>query len=85
MKEILKIWFHEESDYSKESTYDTEVFRSTFFQPIQFEPEQKISVVMKAMRKKLNILTLQLPIYYILEEEISSGANADITKTKWEK
>ena len=32
------------------------VFRSTVLQPFQFEPEQK--------RKKLNIFTLQLPIYY---------------------
>ena len=38
-----------------------------YFQPFQFEPEQKIVVVMRAMRKKLNILMLQLPIYYILE------------------
>ena len=28
---------------------------------------------------------LQLPIYYILEKEISTGANADNTKTKREK
>ena len=37
---------------------------------------------MRAMRKKLNIFMLQLPIYYILEQEISTGANADIVKTK---
>ena len=29
---------------------------------------------------KLNIFMLQLPIYYILEHKISTGANADILK-----
>ena len=28
---------------------------------------------------------LQLPIYYILEQEISNGANEDIAKMKLEK
>ena len=37
------------------------------------------------MRKKLNISTLQLPISYILEYEISISANAVIAKTKREK
>ena len=37
------------------------------------------------MRKKLNIFMLQLPIYYILEKEISTGANADVAKTKQEE
>ena len=40
---------------------------------------------MRAMRKKLNLFMLQLPIYYILEKEISTGANANIAKTKREK
>ena len=35
---------------------------------------------MRAMRKKLNIFMLQLQIYYILEQEILAGANADIAK-----
>ena len=30
---------------------------------------------MRAMRKKLNLFTLQLPIYYMLEQETSIGAN----------
>ena len=34
---------------------------------------------------KLNIFTFQLPIYYILEKEISVDANSDIAKTKSEK
>ena len=39
---------------------------------------------MRAMRKKLNTFMLQLPNYYTLEQEILSGANADIAKTKRE-
>ena len=31
-----------------------------------------------------HIFTLHLPIYYILEQDILTGANADITKTKRE-
>ena len=37
------------------------------------------------MRKKLNLFMLQLPIYYILEQKCSTGANANIAKTKQEK
>ena len=57
------------SDYSEENTSDNEHFRSTIFQPFQFEPQQKKTCgnVMRAMRKKQNIFTLQLPFYYILE------------------
>ena len=40
---------------------------------------------MRAVRKKLNLFTLQLPIYYISEYQISIGANADIAKMKREK
>ena len=40
---------------------------------------------MRVMRKKLNTFMLQLPIYYILEYEISTGTNADIAKMKQEK
>ena len=40
--------FNEESDYSEQNTCDNEVFRSTILHH----------------RKKLNIFTLQLPIYY---------------------
>ena len=39
---------------SEENTYDNEVFRSTMLQPFQFELEQIICVVMRAMRKKLH-------------------------------
>ena len=75
--------FNEESDYSEENTSDSEDYRFAIFQPFQFEPKQKKKrVVMRAMRKKLNIFTLQLPIYYILEQEISTGTNTDISKTK---
>ena len=40
---------------------------------------------MRAMRKKLNIFMLQLPVYYILEQKISSIANTDTANTKREK
>ena len=39
----------------------------------QFEPEHKKRVVIRPIRQKLNVFTLQLPIYYILEQEISIG------------
>ena len=76
MKYDVRFIFNEESDYSEENTSDNEDFRSNIFHSFQFEPEQKKRVVMRAMRKKLDILTLQLPIYYVLEQEISTGANA---------
>ena len=44
--------------------------------------EPKVSTGMRAMRKKLNIFMLQLPIYYILEYVILTGANADVAKMK---
>ena len=41
MKKILKIWFNEESGYSEEN-YKWQWRPSFhFFQPLQFEPEQK--------------------------------------------
>ena len=46
---------------------------------------KKKHVVMKAMRNKINIFMLQLLICYILEKEISIGANVDILKAKQEK
>ena len=52
------LYFNEESDYSEQNTCDNKVFCSTpFFNHFSLsDPEQK--------RKKLNIFTLQLPIYY---------------------
>ena len=49
---IQDLYFNEENDYSEE---------------IQFEPEEKKLVVMRPMRKKLDIFIIQLPIYHILE------------------
>ena len=72
VKEITKntmshLHFNKESDYSVENTCKkNEVFRSTILPPFQFEPEQKIRVVMRAMRKKLNMITLQVPSYCVL-------------------
>ena len=43
------LYFIEESDYSEENTCENEVFPSTILHH----------------RKKLNIFTLQMPIYYL--------------------
>ena len=43
------LYFNEESDCSEENACDNQVFRPTIFHD----------------RKKLNIFTLQLPIYYV--------------------
>ena len=40
---------------------------STINKLFQFGPEKKKRVVVRAMKKKLNIFLLQLRIYYILE------------------
>ena len=81
---IKKECINEESDYSVENTSDNEDFRSTIFQPFQFEHEQKTAGESQEKEKK-NIFTLQLPIYYILEKEISIVAWADIAKMKRRK
>ena len=47
------LYFHEENDYSEENT-------------VLAWTEKKL-LVMRAMRKKLNIFLLQLLIYYILK------------------
>ena len=61
-------------------------FDPPFFNHFRLSLDRKKRVVMRAaMRKKLNIFTLQLPIYYILEKEISISVNTDIAKTKREK
>ena len=56
--------FNEQSDYSEEDTIDNEEFRSTIFNHFSLSLNRKKRVVMRAMRKKLNIFTLQLLIYY---------------------
>ena len=60
-------------------------FRSIIFQPFQFEPEQKKMCGNESHEKETEHFTLQLPIYYMLEQVISIGASADIAKTKPEK
>ena len=52
---------------------------------LSLNQKKKKRVVMRAMRMKLNLFTIQLPIYYILEKEISIGTNSDIAETKQEK
>ena len=64
LKEVLKMRCRIYWGYSEENASDNEDFHSTIFRPFAFEPEQKKRVVMRAMRKKLNIFTLQLPVYY---------------------
>ena len=71
MKEILKIW--------------CQIFilmkKMIILRNVQFQPDRKKTLVIWAMRKKLNKFTLLLPIYYILEQDISIGADAGIAKT----
>ena len=62
------LYFNEESHYSEENTSDIEGCHSVILQPFQFEPDQKkIRVVIRAMRKKLKVFTLKMPIYNSLE------------------
>ena len=58
---------NEESYYYEENTYDNEVFAPGFFDHFSLSLSIKKRVIMRAMRKKLNLFTLQLLIYYILE------------------
>ena len=59
--------FNEESDYPEESLSDNEDFPPLFFNYFSLSLNRKKLLVMRAMRKKLSMFTLQLPIYYILE------------------
>ena len=60
-------------------------FAPPLFSHLNLSLNRKKSAAIRAVRKKPNIFTLQLPIYYILEQEISIGASANIAKTKQEK
>ena len=60
-------YFNEESYYSEKNTYDNEIFRSTVLQLFLFESEQKKTCGNESYEKEINIFTLQLLIYYILE------------------
>ena len=62
--------FNEESDYSEKNTCDS------VCSTISLWAWTEKRAVMRAMRKKLNIITLQLPIYNIF------AVNADISKMK---
>ena len=62
------MYFNEESDYSEANTYVTiKSFVPSFFNHFSLSLNRKKRVVMRTMRKKLNIFRLQLPIYYILD------------------
>ena len=51
-KEILKIHFNEEGNYSEEIKSNNEDFRSTILQSFQFEPEQKKTCSNESHEKK---------------------------------
>ena len=61
------LYLNEESYYYEENTCDNEVFAPGFFNHFSLSLGIKKRVIMRAMRKKLNLFTLQLLIYYILE------------------
>ena len=73
------LYFIEESNYSEKN-----FSAPPFFNHFSLSLNRQKRAVMRAIRKKLGIVTLQLPTYYILEQKISIGANADIAKTKRE-
>ena len=56
------LYFNEERDYySDENTVTIKSFVPPFFNHFSLNLNQKKLVVMRAMRKKLNIFALQLP------------------------
>ena len=58
-------------------------FVPSFISHFSLNLKRKKLVIIRAMRKKLNIFTFQLPIYWM--QEISIDTNAGIAKTKQEK
>ena len=50
-------------------------FAPPFISHFRLNLNRKKRVVMRRIRRKLNIFTFELPIYYILEKEISIVAN----------
>ena len=79
---FIKFWSSERNTENRTSDYILTKKGIILRKVFQFLSKR---VVKRAMRKKLNAFTLQLVIYYILEWEISIGANADIAKTKQKK
>ena len=61
------LYMNEESYYFEEYTCDIEFFAPPFFNYFSLSLNIKKHVGMRAIRKKLNLFTLQLLIYYILE------------------
>ena len=61
------LYLNEESYYFEENTCDNEVFARPFFNYFSLSLNLKKRMVMRAMRKKLNLFTVQLLNYYILE------------------
>ena len=87
VKEILKIRYQiyilkEKVTILMKIHVTMKPFAPPFFDHFCLSLNRKKRVVMRAMRKKLNIFTPQLPIDYILEHEISTGTNTDIHKNE---
>ena len=55
------------------------IFAAPFSQKFSLSLNRRKVVIMRTMGKKVNIFTFQLPIYHILEKEISVGANVETT------
>ena len=68
------LYLNEESYYFAKNTCDNEVFNPPFFNHLSLSMSIKKRVTMRAMGKKLNVSTLQLLIYYLLEQEVSVSA-----------
>ena len=72
------LFFNKESDYSEENIYVTvKSFAPSLFNHFSMSLNRKKRVIMRAMRKKLNIFTIQLPICYLLYCRIN---NLDLCK-----
>ena len=54
-------------DYPEENTVTVKAFAPPLFNHFSLSLNREKRVVMRAVRMKLNIFKLQLPIYYILE------------------
>ena len=54
-------------DYPEENAVTVKAFAPPLFNHFSLSLNRKKRVVMRAVRMKLNIFKLQLPIYYILE------------------
>ena len=61
------LYFNEESDILRKTHVTIKSFAPTFFNYFSLNLNRKKCLVMRAIGNKLNIFSLQLPIYHILE------------------